>query len=139
MTESLILYDGVCGLCNRLNRFVLKRDAGNVFRFSSLQSETAKSILHKYGKDPADLDTVYLVRQFKMPDESLLSRSSAIVAILIDLGGFWNGLGRMLRMIPQSVRDFGYTLVAGTRYSIFGKYDSCPLPPKEWREKFPDV
>ena len=72
---ALILYDGVCGLCNRGVRFVLKRDRKGVFRFASLQSSAARKILARHGIAPDALDTFYVVRDFGMAGERVLSRS----------------------------------------------------------------
>jgi len=68
MTHPILLYDGVCGLCNRLNQFVLKRDPTGIFRFASLQSELAARILQRHGADATDLDTVYVVVNPDHPD-----------------------------------------------------------------------
>ena len=65
--ETILFYDGVCGLCNRLNRFVIARDSGEEFRFSALQGPFARQILGRYGKDPGDLDTFYLLENYGLP------------------------------------------------------------------------
>lgn len=138
MAHSLILYDGVCGLCNQLNVFVLKRDRQDHFRFASLQSEMGQSILKKYGKDPYDLNTLYLITDYRNSEERIWSRSAAAVRILFKLGLVWRGLGGMLWLIPLPVRDLGYRFIAATRYRIFGKYEECQIPPKQWQAKFMD-
>ncbi|MGD0759191.1 MAG: DUF393 domain-containing protein [Candidatus Sulfotelmatobacter sp.] len=76
MAHPILLYDGVCGLCNRLNQFVLRRDPAGIFRFASLQSALAIRILARHGADAADLDTVYVVVNPDQPDETPLSSSS---------------------------------------------------------------
>src|SRR4051812_47258847 len=81
----ILFYDGVCGLCNRLNQFVLRRDRGDRFRFAALQSGLAREELGRPGKDPGDLDTVYLLTD----DGRLLDRARAILFILRELGGAW--------------------------------------------------
>lgn len=133
----IILYDGVCGLCNRLNRFVLARDRPGRFRFAALQSALAGEILARHGRDPRDLDTLYLVLAHGRPDERLLQKSDAALWILRELGGPWRAAGA-LRVLPRRVRDLGYDAVARTRYRLFGRYDSCPLPDPRHRARFLD-
>ena len=133
----IILYDGVCGLCNRLNRFVLARDRAGRFRFAALQSALAGEILARHGRDPRDLDTLYLVLAHGRPEERLLRKSDAALWILRALGGPWRAAGA-LRVVPRRLRDLGYDLVARTRYRLFGRYDSCPLPEPRHRARFLD-
>jgi predicted DCC family thiol-disulfide oxidoreductase YuxK len=136
--RPLILYDGVCGLCNRFNRFVLARDPGGRFQFAALQSRLAAEILARHGREPRDLDTLYLVLARGRPDERLLRKSDAALWILGALGGPWR-LAGVLRAVPRAVRDFGYDLVARARYRLFGRYDACPLPAPQYRDRFLDV
>jgi predicted DCC family thiol-disulfide oxidoreductase YuxK len=133
----LILYDGVCGLCHRLNRFVLARDPAGRFRFAALQSSLAREILARHGRDPGDLHTLYLVLGHGRADERLLRKSDAALWILRALGGPWRGAAA-LRVLPAGLRDLGYDLVARTRYRLFGRYDTCPLPDPRHRARFLD-
>jgi predicted DCC family thiol-disulfide oxidoreductase YuxK len=133
----IILYDGVCGLCNRLNRFVLARDPAGRFRFAALQSALAGAILSRHGRDPRHLDTVYLVLHHGQPGERLLQKSDAVLWILGELGGGWR-LAGAFRVVPRAIRDLGYGLVARTRYRLFGRYDACPLPDPRHRARFLD-
>jgi predicted DCC family thiol-disulfide oxidoreductase YuxK len=133
----LILYDGVCGLCNRLNRFVLARDPAGRFRFAALQSPLAGAILRRHGRDPRRLDTVYLVLHHGQPEERLLEKSDAVLRIVGELGGGWR-LGGAFRAVPRAIRDLGYGLVARTRYRLFGRYDACPPPDPRHRGRFLD-
>lgn len=137
-SNPIVLYDGVCGLCNRLMQFILKRDKHDRFRFASLQSEFATDILERHGADHEDLDTVYVVIDYGKPTERLLARSDAILHVASELGGIWKfaGAGRVL---PRSIRDSLYKLVARNRYRVFGKYESCVLPEPKHRAKFLDV
>jgi predicted DCC family thiol-disulfide oxidoreductase YuxK len=136
--NSVVLYDGVCGLCNWLVQFVLKRDLRGRFRFASLESPFAAKILTKYGVDSADLDTMCTVLDYDQPGESLAVRSDAAVAVLLELGGIWHSSAMLLRVLPRSLRDWGYDLIARNRYRMFGKYDSCPLPDGKYRNRFLD-
>jgi predicted DCC family thiol-disulfide oxidoreductase YuxK len=139
-TESnpIILYDGVCGLCNHLVQFLLKHDTHDRFRFASLQSEFANNLLTHHGVDPHDLDTVYVVKGYSHADETLLARSDAILYMLTQLNSLWKlaGVGRVL---PKAFRDAVYKVVARNRYRVFGKHESCMLPEPKHRAKFLDV
>jgi predicted DCC family thiol-disulfide oxidoreductase YuxK len=132
--NPILLYDGLCGLCNRLVQFVLKRDASGVFRFAALQSNYAAEILQVHHLDAQDLNTVYVVN-----GEQLFTRSDAAIFVLRRLGGFWKVTGAALRIFPKVLRDWGYKLVAGNRYRIFGKYETCPLPQKKYENRFLDL
>lgn len=133
--NPILLYDGVCGLCNRLVQFVLKRDAGTHFRFASLQSDFASRILQRHGLDPHDLDTLYVIEE---PGEVLTARSDAVISVLQELGGFWRAAAVLLRATPSRLRDWGYGVIARNRYRIFGKYQSCLLPEEKYRSQFLD-
>jgi predicted DCC family thiol-disulfide oxidoreductase YuxK len=139
-TESnpIVLYDGVCGLCNHLVQFILKRDKHGRFRFASLQSEFTRRLLTRHGVDAHDLDTVYVVKNYDQPDETLLARSDAILYMLTQLGGIWK-LGAVGRVLPRAFRDVAYKIVARNRYRVFGKHESCMLPEPKHRAKFLDV
>jgi len=137
--NPIILYDGVCGLCNRLNQFVLKRDNRDLFRFAPLQSNLAAETLARHGIAAGTLDTIYVVRGFQQPDERLLSRSDAVAYVLSQLGMVWRTAAYLFRLFPLGLRNFLYTLVARNRYRIFGKTDLCPLPSAKDRAKFLDM
>ena len=137
--NPIILYDGVCGLCNRLVQFVLKRDPGDRFRFASLQSTFAADILAKHAADPKNLDTMYAVLNYQQPGERLPARSDAVIAVLAELSDFWRGLGVALAILPKWLRNWGYGLIARNRYRIFGKYEQCMLPEERYRHKFLDM
>ena len=133
-----MLYDGVCGLCNRLVQFILKRDSRDRFRFASLQSTFGQTILKRHGADPLDLDTFYVVLDSESPSERLLARSDGVVYALTTLGGIWK-IAAVGKALPKSVCDALYNLVARNRYRIFGKYESCMLPEPKQRAKFLDA
>ena len=137
-SNPIVLYDGVCGLCNRLNQFLLQRDHHDRFRFASLQSDLAASLLKRHGADSRDLDTVYVVLDYNQPGERLLSRSDAILYVVTQLDGIWKW-ARAGRLLPKVLRDGIYELVARNRYRVFGKYDSCMLPDPKHRHKFLEV
>ena len=132
----IVLYDGVCALCNGLVRFVLARDREGVFRFASLQGEVARATLARHGRNPDSLDTLIVVLDAGLPTERLLDRSTAALFVLTGLPGIWKPLGRALSLVPAPARDVVYRLIARTRYRTFGKYDACPLPPPGVRDRF---
>jgi predicted DCC family thiol-disulfide oxidoreductase YuxK len=139
MPPPILLYDGVCGLCNRLVQFILRRDHNAIFRFASLQSALAHRILTRHGANSTDLDTVYVVVNHELPDESLLSRSDAVLFILHQLGGLSRPTAFFLKLLPRFLRDSAYNAVARRRYRIFGRSDTCILPSAQDRSRFLDL
>jgi len=139
VTHPILLYDGVCGLCNRVNQFVLRRDADGIFRFASLQSALALRVLQRHGESPQDLDTFYVIVNPDQPDEYLRSRSDAAIFVMQTLGGFWRALGAIVKLVPKALRDWVYRLIARNRYRVFGRADTCFLPQPRYRERFLDV
>ena len=130
--NPILFYDGGCGLCHGAVLFVLKRDREGRFRFAPLQGETLAEQV------PAALRTALpdsLV--LKEPDGRVLTRSSAIVAMLRHLGGVWSITGALLWIIPRPLRNLGYDLVAKVRHRLFKKPEgACPLVPQELRGRF---
>jgi predicted DCC family thiol-disulfide oxidoreductase YuxK len=133
----LVLYDGVCGLCNRLNQFTLKRDSGDRFRFAALQSPIAGELLQRYGRDASDLNTVYVIVNYGAPDVRLLSKGRAVLFVLRALGRIWS-LARIFELLPSRFVDRLYDLVARRRYRWFGRFDACVVPQPRDRSKFLD-
>ena len=134
-STHLLLYDGVCGLCDRLVQFVLRHDRGDRFRFAALQSPLAASLLRGYGRDASDLDTVYVIARYGEPSAKLLWKGRAVIFVLAQLGGIWR-LASALRVLPRPLLDFGYDHIARRRYRWFGRYDACPLPTPATKAKF---
>jgi predicted DCC family thiol-disulfide oxidoreductase YuxK len=136
----VLFYDGVCGLCNRTVQFILRRDRREVFRFAPLQGPLANRILKTHGIDPSDLDTIYVaVNCDQSSKERLLATSDAAVFVLRELGGIWRVGAAVLGMLPRSVRNWGYGLIARNRYRIFGRYETCPIPSENVRTRFLDL
>jgi predicted DCC family thiol-disulfide oxidoreductase YuxK len=135
---DVLLYDGVCALCNGTVRFLVDRDRDRRFRYAALQSEFARAALAPYGEDPTELSTVFLIQRFGRPDERCLRRSRAALAAMKRLGGGWGLFARVLSVLPTFLLDAGYRMVARSRYRRFGRYDACPLPPPEHRDLFID-
>ena len=138
MSHPILLYDGFCGLCNRLVQFILHRDRYAIFRFASLQSPIAASILARHGANPSDLDTVYVVVNTELPNEYLLSRSDAVLFVLKQLPGIWGEAVFLPQLLPKFLRDAAYNLVARHRYRIFGRSEVCTLPRDQDRNRFLD-
>ena len=139
MPHPILLYDGVCGLCNRLVQFILRRDRNAIFRFASLQSAFAARILARHNANPTDLDTVYVVLNHDLPDESLLSRSDSRP---LRPKATRRRLARqphsLLQLLPKFLRDAAYNTVARHRYRIFGRSDVCTLPTDADHSRFLD-
>lgn len=136
--SPIVLYDGVCGLCNRLNQFLLKRDRHNQLRFASLQSDFAAQVLRRHNLNHLDLDTVWVVVNHGAADEEVLARSDAILHVIQRLGGFWK-LAVVAKVLPATVRNALYRIVAANRYKVFGKYEVCMMPDPKYRDKFIEV
>lgn len=131
--KPVILFDGVCNLCNTSVQFILKKDAKNQFLFASLQSDAAKNILlHKNTKKKLNekLNTIYLVDHHNIYD-----KSTAILRILRILKFPYNCLYIFI-IIPKFVRDYFYDFISRNRYRWFGKKDVCMIPKKEYLERF---
>ena len=131
MTEepAIILFDGVCNLCNASVNFVIDHDPHRRFRFAALQSAAGQKLLHQYAL-PAQLDTIILI-----DSGTYYERSSAVLRIAKRLTGFWSLLYPLL-LIPKSFRDRIYSVVAGRRYRWFGKAEACRVPTPDLQERF---
>jgi predicted DCC family thiol-disulfide oxidoreductase YuxK len=136
--RHLLLYDGVCGLCNSLVRFVLARDRHAVFAFAALQSDLARAHLAPYGATPDTLSTLYVIADYQHQTPRLLAKGRAVILILGALGWPWRSAA-MLAPLPTRLLDSGYDLVARYRYRVFGRHDHCPLPQPEHRDRFVDL
>ena len=138
-TNPIILYDGVCGLCNRLVRFMLRQDKRGRLHFASLQSEFAAKILRRHDLNTTDLDTFHFVENYEQPDERVFQRSDAALRVGYELGGFWAMLAAVAKVLPRALRDLLYRIIARNRYRVFGKYETCMLPAPNQRSRFLDV
>jgi predicted DCC family thiol-disulfide oxidoreductase YuxK len=136
--RTIVLYDGVCGLCNRAVQFLLKRDRHDRFRFASLQSDFAANLLQRHGINYTKLDTVYAVVNHGETNEKLLAKGDAFLFFAKVLGGIWS-VARLGRVIPRPIRNWLYDFVAANRYRVFGKAESCMLPDAASRHKFLEV
>ena len=129
-THSIILFDGVCNLCNVAVNFVIKRDPGNVFKFTPLQEKQGVLLLKKHAIDAQKLDSIVLVENKKV-----YTKSSAALRIARKLSGLWP-LFFVLLIIPRFIRDGVYDFIAKNRYKWFGEKEQCMIPTPGLREKF---
>nr|WP_251033722.1 thiol-disulfide oxidoreductase DCC family protein [Bacillus sp. ISL-75] len=131
MVDRIILFDGVCNLCNNSVKFIIKRDTSGYFKFASLQGETGQRLLKKHSLN-YDLNSFVLIEK-----EKVYIKSSAALRVCSQLGGAWRILS-MFRFLPPLFRDFLYDIVAKNRYKWFGKEESCILPLPKWKQRFLD-
>ncbi|WP_066062843.1 thiol-disulfide oxidoreductase DCC family protein [Neobacillus soli] len=129
--ERIILFDGVCNLCNSSVQFILKRDPGGHFKFASLQGETGQRLLKMHRLNP-DLNSFVLIE-----DEKVYVKTNAALRVCKVLSGSWKVLTIFL-IIPGLIRDPLYDFIANNRYKWFGKKESCMLPLPEWKNRFLD-
>jgi predicted DCC family thiol-disulfide oxidoreductase YuxK len=132
----LVFYDGTCGLCHRLVRFVLRRDAGGVVRFAQLQGKSFQKLIADY---PwlQEISSIVVV-DLAHPEQDPLVRGQAVARILKALPG-WRWLGRMLDLPPRKLWDWLYERTASKRYLFFGRSASCDLLRPEERNRFLDL
>ncbi len=129
----LILFDGVCNLCNSSVQFVLKHDKNNRFIFSSLQGEIAEKIIENFNIDTDNIDSIILFT----PEEKLFYKSTAALKIAYRLK-FPISLLSIFFIFPRVIRDIVYDFIAKNRYKWFGKSESCYMPTPELSKKFLD-
>lgn len=136
--HSLVLYDGVCGLCNRLVQFLLESDRDDRLRFAALQSPLGIAIMEQQGRDPSRIDTMALLERPEpgSPVE-LYTKAKAASLAIARLGGFWR-IFALAAAVPAFLANPLYDLLASVRYRLFGRYDTCPLPSPEWQDRFLD-
>ncbi len=129
---AIVVFDGVCHLCNGWVRFLLRFDARGVYRFASMQSETGRRLLRDHGLDPDDPSSFLLLREGRARTDS-----DAILDVLTGLGGAWRGFG-VLRLVPRVLRDPAYRFIARNRYRLFGRREVCMMPTPESAGRFVD-
>lgn len=129
--KKIILFDGVCNLCDSLLQFVIHHDKKDVFRFVALQSPLGQEIVNHIGIQNKNIDSVILY----VPGVAYYYKSSAALEIARELGGFFH-LGTVFKIIPTVLRNYIYDYVAKNRYSWYGKKASCMIPTPELKSKF---
>lgn len=127
---AIVVFDGVCALCSGWVDFLLRRDPRSQFRFAAMQGETGRGLLAAHGLDPDDPMSFLL-----LDARGARTGSDAIVAVLCRLGGVWR-LAALLRLLPRSLRDALYRMLARNRYRWFGRKAACHLPAPGERHRF---
>lgn len=128
--SAIIIFDGVCNLCNASVDFVIRRDSKGYFQFTANQNEAGRRILTEKGLDPDDVSTIYLYENGK-----LYNKSTAALRIARKLPFPWK-LGYVFMIIPAFLRNIVYDFIARNRYKWMGKKDSCRLPSPEEAARF---
>lgn len=126
--QTVVYFDGVCGMCNRFVDFLLRHDRKNRFCFAPLQGETARQNLPNELIE--NLKTVAFVEK-----DQTWTHSAAIIRILWRLAPFWRILGCLLWLIPSPLRDAGYRVIAARRYRFFGRRETCRMPTEAERDR----
>jgi len=128
--EPVILFDGVCNLCNSSVLFIIQRDPKAKFRFASLQSDFGKVQMQRFGLNHSELNSVLLIK-----GETLYQKSNAALEIARNLTGGWPLL-YVFKIVPAFLRDWIYNWIARNRYRWFGKKDACMIPTPELKSRF---
>ncbi len=129
----ILLFDGVCNLCNGAVQFILRRDPAKRFRFAALQSPVGEQFLREHGIEPGRLDTLVLVEGGRA-----YLRSTAALRVARRLSGPWPLLYYLFIWLPRPLRDLAYNLVARNRYRLFGEREECMVPTPDLRARFLD-
>ncbi len=129
--KHIILFDGVCNLCNNAVNYIIKKDTNDLFRFASLQSEIGKRLLEQRGINPKSIDSIVLI----IPNIAYYIKSDAALEIIKDLNTPWRFL-TVFKVAPRGFRNIVYDFIAKNRYRLYGKKDQCMLPTPELKVKF---
>tara|TARA_R110000765_G_scaffold93712_7_gene176637 strand:+ start:1696 stop:2112 length:417 start_codon:yes stop_codon:yes gene_type:complete len=129
--NKIILFDGVCNLCNSSVQYVIKRDKSNAYRFAALQSEIGKKLVEQRGIDTSQIDSIILIE----PGVAYYTKSTAALKIAQSFGGVWQ-LTSVFEWIPEKIRDWVYDYIAKNRYKWYGKKEVCMVPSPENNERF---
>ena len=128
--KNIVLFDGICNLCNGLVRFIIKRDKTEKFKFASLQSEIGQQWLLRFGLAKNEFESFVLIE-----GDKYYLKSAAALKMLRELGGIWKAFYVFI-LVPRPVRDFIYDVMAKSRYKIFGKKNTCMIPTPELKGRF---
>lgn len=131
--NHIILFDGVCNLCNSSVSYILDNDTKKKFYFASLQSEFGQNLLNHFNMDTQNFDTFLYYNPEK---DKLYNRSTAALLVMLNLSPFYLKLLYVGFIIPRFIRDGIYSLISKNRYKWFGKKDTCALTPPELKHRF---
>lgn len=134
---AVLLFDGECGLCQRLVRLLLRLDARGRLRFASLQGTAAQGYLRAHGLPDKDFETLIFVPDWEAREAPHhLVRTRGLIAALRAIGGVARVGAVVLAVVPEAWRDAGYRWVARGRHRLFGPWQPGPLPRPEWKDRF---
>lgn len=131
--KKIVLFDGVCNLCNNFVQTIIKHDKKDIYRFASLQSEYGQQVQKYLGLNPNNVKSIILYE----PGVAYFHKSEAALRIIKSFGGVYSLIG-IFRILPNFIGNAVYDLVAFNRYRWFGKKDSCMIPTAELKAKFLD-
>ncbi len=129
--HKIILFDGVCNLCNTSVQFIIKHDKHDVFRFAALQSEVGQKLILERGIDISKVDSIIMIE----PGVVYYTKSGAALEIAKHLKGY-RTISNVINLIPSGLRNIVYDFVARNRYKWYGKRDQCMVPTPELKAKF---
>ena len=127
---EIVVFDGVCNLCNGAVNFIIDRDPQSRFKFVALQSDTGRELLRRFPPAEGPVDSIVLIKN----GQSYI-KSEAALHIAQNLSGLWPAL-TVFRIFPRFLRDFGYDWIARNRYRFFGREDACRIPTPELKARF---
>lgn len=129
--KKIILFDGVCNLCDAAVQFVIKHDKKDIFRFASLQSDLGQEIIKYIGINNSNIDSIILYQS----GIAYYYKSDAVLEIAKNLSGFFYFI-TIFKILPIKLRNYIYDYIAKNRYKWYGKKDTCMIPTKELKSKF---
>ncbi len=132
IVNAVVLFDGVCNLCNSSVQFIIKRDPKSNIHFSALQSNYGKEQLNKFNIPASSFESIVLIKNGKM-----YQRSNAVLEICRLMGAMWPAL-YVFKIIPAFIRDWMYNWIANNRYRWFGRKDECMIPTPALKARFLD-
>lgn len=130
--KKLILFDGVCNLCNSSVQYVIKHDTNNHFLFAPLQGETGQNIINQFNIDTRKTDSILLYN----PEKNSISHKSTAALNVASGLGFPNKILSIFLVVPAFIRNLVYDFIAKNRYKWYGKKEACMIPTRELKSKF---
>ncbi len=129
--KKIILFDGVCNLCNGAVQFIIKRDKNEIFQFSPLQGAMGKKLISERNIDVGKIDSIILIE----PGKAFYIKSDAVLKIGMELQNYGT-ISYVLNLIPSTLRNIVYDFVARNRYKWYGKKEVCMVPAPALKNKF---
>jgi len=130
--KPIVLFDGVCNLCNQVVQFIIKRDKKKRFLFASLQGKTGQEVLKKFNLSSTDFDSFIVLE-----GDKIYTRSTAALRMLKQMRGRWKFLYGFI-IVPRFIRNGVYDWIARNRYKWYGKRNECMIPRPDLKERFLD-